>query len=809
MFRTILNELKFAARGLRKNPAYAAVAILTLALGIGANAAIFSVVDALVLNPLPLPNLNRLVKVWESAPSRGVDHNELAVANFADFAAQSNSFEHIGAYAFWSVNVSGLDVPERVQGMLVTSGFFPALGVQPKIGRLFLSSEQTTGQDHEVILSYGYWQTHFASDSQILGKSLTLNGVARTVVGVMPANFNFPPGAQLWSPYPLVTDTPSARRSHFLYSVGLLKPRVSVAQAQAELSGIAARLEQQYPQTNNGWRAAVIPLVADVTRDYRLALVVLLSAVGFLLLIACANIANLMLVRTAARRREFAIRFALGAGKLRVIRQLLTESMLLSVFGGAAGILLALWGVKLLPRLFPADVTEFIAGANHIALDYRALAFTFALVIVTGIIFGLAPAFTASRFDVNGVLKESALAAGGAGSQHRVRNMFVVAQISLALILLIGTGLMIKSFVRLLEVNPGFRTDHVLTMQLLLPRAKYKQDAQTIAFYQQLLDRVRAVPGVDSAAAVDTLPLSGSNSTSGILVEGHSAPAAGEINEVNYRTITAGYFQTLGIPLVEGRGISETDTATAPKVILINQAAAQKFFAGQDPVGTHVRFDDQAAADPSLTVVGVVANIHNELSGNPKPEIYVPEAQVAEREMTLTIRTAAPPLAITSAVREQIAAIDKDQPIAHVATFDEVRSQSVFTSRISALLLGIFAAIALLLAGIGVYGVISYAVSQRMREIGIRVALGAQRGNIISLVVGQGLRLVAVGIAIGLIGAIALTRLMASLLFNVQATDPVTFIGITALLVAVSLFACFVPARRAMQADPITALRHD
>ncbi len=324
-----------------------------------------------------------------------------------------------------------------------------------------------------------------------------------------------------------------------------------------------------------------------------------------------------------------------------------------------------------------------------------------------------------------------------------------------------------------------------------------------------MLDRVRAVPGVDSAAAVDTLPLSGSNSTSGILVEGHSAPAAGEINEVNYRTITAGYFQTLGIPLVEGRGISETDTATAPKVILINQAAAQKFFAGQDPVGTHVRFDDQAAADPSLTVVGVIANIHNELSGNPKPEIYVPEAQVAEREMTLTIRTAAPLLAITSAVREQIAAIDKDQPIAHVATFDEVRSQSVFTSRISALLLGIFAAIALLLAGIGVYGVISYAVSQRMREIGIRVALGAQRGNIISLVVGQGLRLVAVGIAIGLIGAIALTRLMASLLFNVQATDPVTFIGITALLVAVSLFACFVPARRAMQADPITALRHD
>jgi putative ABC transport system permease protein len=809
MFRTFLQELKLVARGLRKNPGFATVAVLTLALGIGANAAIFSVVDALVLNPLPLPSLNRVVKVWESAPSRGVDHNEIAVANFADWVAQSNSFEHLGAYAHWGVNVSGLEVPERVQGFLVTSGFFSALGVQPQIGRLFLPDEHKTGEDYEIILSYGYWQSHFASDPQILGKSLTLNGTSRAVVGVMPANFNFPPGAQMWAPYPLVTNTPGARRSHFLYSVGLLKPGVSLAQAQVELNGIAARLEQRYPQTNKGWRVAIVPLVADVSRDYRLALVVLLSAVGFLLLIACANIANLMLVRTAARRREFAIRAALGAGKLRVVRQLLTESILLSILGGGAGILLAIWGVNLLPRLFPANVMDRVAGAGHIAVDYRALAFTFTLAILTGIVFGLAPGFTASRLDVNGVLKENAIAAGSAGGQHRLHNSFVVAQISLALVLLIGTGLMVKSFVRLLEVNPGFRTDHILTMELMLPGVKYKQDQQTVAFYQQLIERVRAVPGVDSAGAVSLLPLAGSNETWGIFIEGRPAPPPGEINEVNYRVIVPGYFQTLGISLVEGRGISDDDVAAAPRVILLNQAAVDRFFPGQDPVGAHVRFHDVPSADLWITVVGVVANVHNELSGNPKPEIYVPEAQAAEREMVLTIRTAAPPLSVASAVRSQIAALDKDQPVSHIATFDEVRSESVFTSRVSALLLGIFAALALLLAGIGVYGVISYAVGQRMREIGIRVALGAQRSNVLTLVVSQGLRLVGLGITIGLIGAVALTRLMTSLLFNVQATDPATFLGITALLVAVSLLACFVPARRAMQVDPITALRHD
>jgi putative ABC transport system permease protein len=516
-----------------------------------------------------------------------------------------------------------------------------------------------------------------------------------------------------------------------------------------------------------------------------------------------------MLVRTAARRREFAIRAALGAGKLRVVRQLLTESILLSILGGGAGILLAIWGVSLLPRLFPANVMDRVAGAGHIAVDYRALAFTFTLAILTGIVFGLAPGFTASRLDVNGVLKENAIAAGSAGGQHRLHNSFVVAQISLALVLLIGTGLMVKSFVRLLEVNPGFRTDHILTMELMLPGVKYKQDQQTVAFYQQLIERVRAVPGVDSAGAVSLLPLAGSNETWGIFIEGRPAPPPGEINEVNYRVIVPGYFQTLGISLVEGRGISDDDVAAAPRVILLNQAAVDRFFPGQDPVGAHVRFHDVPSTDPWITVVGVVANVHNELSGNPKPEIYVPEAQAAEREMVLTIRTAAPPLSVASAVRSQIAALDKDQPVSHIATFDEVRSESVFTSRVSALLLGIFAALALLLAGIGVYGVISYAVGQRMREIGIRVALGAQRSNVLTLVVSQGLRLVGLGITIGLIGAVALTRLMTSLLFNVQATDPATFLGITALLVAVSLLACFVPARRAMQVDPITALRHD
>jgi putative ABC transport system permease protein len=794
---------------LAKSRGFTVVAVLTLALGIGANTAIFSVVDPLIIHPLPFKNLDRLVKIWETIPSRGVDQNEAALANYVDWRAQSDVFEHLGAYAWWTVNVAGIDIPERVQGFLVTPDLLPALSVNPVLGRLFLPEEEKPGKDHEVILSYGYWQRRFAADPRIVGKTLTLNGVTRTVVGVMPANFNFPPGGEMWAPYPVDATLPGARQAHFLLVVGRLKPGITREHAQAELNTIASRLEQQYPQTNTGRRVVLIPLVNDVVRQYRPALIVLLAAVGFLLLIACANVANLMLARAAARQRELAIRATLGAGRFRVARQLITESVLLGVFGGALGVVFAVWGVDLLPGLFPPEFVRFIPGADRIAVDLRALGFTFLLSLLTGVVFGLAPALQASKLDLNESLKEGAAQAGGAMRHHRLRNALVVAEISLALVLLIGTGLMARSFAQLLAVNPGFRTDHVLTMELLLPRAKYKENQQAVAFFQQLMERVRALPGVESAGATSNLPLGGSNQTTAILMEGQPAPPPGQMNEVNYRVITPGYFQTLRIPLLRGRGPADQDTASAPQVMVINQAAARQFWRDEDPVGMRVRFTVEGGSNPWMTVVGVVADVRNQLNEATKSEVYVAQAQDFSRSMVLTVRTQGDPLSAASAVRAQIESLDKDQPVAHIRSLDEIRSESVFTERVPAVLLAVFAVVALLLAGVGVYGVMSYVVAQRTHEIGIRVALGAQRIEVWKLVIGQGLRLAVIGIAIGLAGAFALTRVIASLLFRVSATDPLTFGGITLLLAGVALLACYVPARRAMRVDPMIALRYE
>jgi putative ABC transport system permease protein len=805
---SLFQDLRYGIRTLSKSPGFAAVAILTLALGIGANTAIFSIVDPLIIHPLPFKNLDRLVKVWETIPSQGVDRNEAAVANFADWREQNDVFEHLGAYAWWNVNVSGIEVPERVQGFLVTPDIFAELGVNPILGRTFLAEEEKPGKNHVAMLSYGYWQLRFAGDPGIIGKTLTLNGISRTVVGVMPANFNFPPGGEVWAPYPMDANASEARQSHFLLVVGRLKPGVTREQAQAEMNTIASRLDQQYPKTNTGRRVVLIPLASDVVRQYRPALLVLLGAVGFLLLIACANVANLMLARAASRRRELAIRATLGAGRFRVVRQLVTESLMLGVLGGALGVVFAIWGVGLLPKLFPPEFTRFIPGADRMTVDLRALGFTFFLSLVTGIIFGLAPALRASRLDLNETLKEGAAQAGASAGHHRLRNALVVAEISLALVLLIGTGLMAKSFAHLLEMNPGFRTDHVLTMEMALPMAKYKEDQKAAAFYQQLLERIRALPGVQSAAATSNLPLGGTNQTDGILIEGRPAPPPGHINEVNYRVITPGYFQTMGVPVLAGRSVAEQDAATAAPVILVNQATAKRYWPGEDPVGKRVQFNDPGT-QPWMTVIGVVANIRNDLSEMPKDEIYVPYTQADSHFMVLAVRTAGDPLSIASAVREQIAALDQDQPVAHVQSFDEVRWQSLFTARVPAVLLGVFAVAALLLAGVGVYGVMAYVVSQQTHEIGIRVALGAQRGDVMKLVLGQGLRLSGIGLAIGLAGSLALTRVMASLLFGVSATDPATFLSITVLLAGVALLACYVPARRAMRVDPMVALRYE
>ena len=803
---TMWQDIRQGFRMLRKNPGFTMLAAFTLALGIGANTAIFSVVYPLLIRPLPFREPGRLVALWETLLSKGVNHNEVAPANFDDWRKESDVFENVGEFSWWTANFSGTENPERLQGFIVSPSLFPALGEKAILGRWFLPEEELLGKDHVVILSYGFWKREFGGDPQIIGKSLTFNQVSRTVVGVMGPEFNYPPGAQLWAPDTVNPAEPLSRKSHYMYVIARLKPGVALERAQAELNTIAGRLEQQYPKTNKGWRVAVIPLNDDLNFKLRPALLLTLCAVGFLLLIACANVANLMLVRASSRVREMAIRTALGAGRKRVIRQLVTESVLLGIIGGTVGVLIALGLVAILPSLFPVEYLERIAGAERIGVDLRALGFTLGLSILTGIGAGLMPAIQTSKLNMTDTLKEEGTQTTASARKHRLRNMLVVAEVSLTLILLIGAGLMAKSFVRLIEVNPGFRTDHTLTMDLMLPRAKYKEDARVAEFYRNLMDRIRTVPGVEEAAAVNTLPLEGSNGTSGILIEGHPAPPPGQINEVNYRSATPDYFRTLGIPLLEGRGFTLEDSPKALPVAILNRETAQRFWPGEDPVGTQFRFDE-APNSPRITVIGIVGDVRNDLSGEIKPEIYLPHAQDFSRYMVLVVRTAGNPLTFASAIRSQVNSLDRDQAVGHIQSFEQMERKSLTSQSVSATLLLIFAAGAAFLSGVGIYGVISSAVKQRTREIGIHMALGAQPKDIFRIFVGQGLKLVMIGLAVGLIGATLLTRFMASLVFGVSTTDPATFAGVSLLLFAIAAFACFIPARRAMRVGPIVALR--
>jgi putative ABC transport system permease protein len=802
MIETLLRDARHAARSLRKSPGFTLVAVLALALGIGANTAIFSVVNALVLRPLPYAEPNRLVMVSASG-------HEASPADFFDWRTQSRTLDDLSALSYWNANLGGVEAPERLQGFLVTADLFPMLGVRPLMGRTFTPEEMQKGHDGVVVLSYEVWRRALGSDQSILGKMLAINARQRTVVGVMPPGFQFYDKAEVWAPLALDPHDASvgARRAHYLIAAARLKPGVTIQQAQAEMNAINQRLGEQYPETNANHPVKLMQVHEYLVGPVRPALLALVGMVGFVLLIACANVANLLLARNAARQREFALRVALGAGRLRIVRQLLTESALLAVTGGGLGLLVALWGVKLLVARIPPGWVSGIPLSQGVRIDARVLAFTLVVSLVTGLVFGLAPALQVSKPDLNGVLKEGGRTGGAGGRrQRRLRGLLVVAEVALSLMLLIGAGLMVRSFVELMRVPSGLSAANVLTMNLALPGLKYTKYEQVAGFYAQALEKIAAVPGVEAVGATTTLPLGGGDQTTEVLVVGRPAPPAGQRPEVSFRDISPDYFRALGIPLLRGRTFTARDDKGAPGVAILNETMARRLF-GEPEAALGQRLTD-VDGKGEREIVGLVGDVrHAGLDAEPKAEMYVPFAQESSSSMTLVVRTASDPASFVPAIRAQLLAVDKDQPIYNVRTMEEVVSESVSQRRLTMLLFGLFAALALALATIGIYGVMSYSVSQRTHEIGVRLALGAQRRDVLRLVIADGMTLTLGGVVLGLAAAFALTRLLASLLYGVTTTDPATYAAISLLLAAVALLACYLPARRAMKVDPLTALR--
>jgi putative ABC transport system permease protein len=807
MMESLRSDITYAIRNLSKRPGFTLIAVITLALGIGANTAIFSAINALLLNPLPFPELDRVVAIWDKSPSRGYDHNEVTFANYLDWQAQSQSFEQLALYRWWSVNLAGIDPPERAQGFQVTANYLDALGMKPIIGRNFLPEENQPGKDQVAIISHSLWQRRFGGDPNILNKTITTNAVVRTIVGVMPEHFNYPKGGEIYGPLAITPQIIQNRRTHTYYVVGRLKPGVSLQSAQSDIDNITARLEQQYPDHNKGWGATVYPIVADTVRTYDTVLWVVMAAVAFVLLIACANVANLMLARASGRQREIALRTALGASRWRIIRQLLTESVIVALIGGALGVLIAFWGIDALRTANPGDAARFAPGWHQLGLNFTVLAFTLGLSLFSGIVFGLAPALQVSKPNLNDSLKEGIRQT--AGRSHRLRSSLVVFEIAVSLVLLVGAGLAVRTFLTLLRTDPGFNSENLLTMNLVLPVAKYTDEPQRAAFYSDLLQRMRSVPGVESAAAVNFLPLGGSNASDSYLVEGEAVPSQDQENLARYRVCTPEYFQTMGIRVVKGRSFTDQDKAGAPLVVIVNETFARKHWPNGDAIGKRIKSYGPLDKAPWMEIVGVVQDVKHELNIPVSPDFFFPYAQDVWSSMVVVARTRVDPASLAGALRQQVWAIDKDQAVFDVRTMKEVRSISVAMYSAGSVMLGIFAGLALLLASIGIYGVMAFAVTQRTQEIGIRMALGARALDVLKLVVRHGMKLALLGIVIGLAGSWALTRFMKQLLVGVEATDLLTFSVVSLCLLVAAFVACFVPARRATKVDPLEALRYE
>ena len=802
-----MGDIRYALRNLLRRPTFTLIAVLTLALGIGANTAIFSAINALLLKPLPFPELDRVVAIWDKLPSRDLMHNEVAVANYLDWQSQTQSFEQLGLYRWWSANLTGVDPPERIQGFLVTANFLDVTGIKPIMGRNFSPEENQPGKDQVAVITHSLWQRRFGGDPNILNKTITVNSIVRTVIGVMPEHFNYPKGAEVYAPLPMSPELMKNRGSHGYYVIGRLKSGATIEGAQAEIDNISARLEQQFPETNKGWGATVFPIVADTVRMYDTALWVMMAAVGFVLLIACANVANLMLARASGRQKEIAVRTALGASRWRIVRQLLTESVIVALAGGVLGILIGFWGIDALRAANPGEATKYAPGWYQLGINSTVLLFTLGLSLLSGIVFGLAPALQMSRPNLNHSLKEGTR--GTTSTSHRLRSSLVVFEVALSLMLLVGAGLLTRSFLSLIRTDPGFNPDNVLTMNLVLPGAKYKDRPARAAFYDDLVQRVKTQPGVQSAAFVNYLPLGGSNSSDSYLVEGEPEPAPGQEYNGRYRVATPDYFRTMEISIVRGRAFTEQDKAGAPPVVIINETLARKHWPGQDPLGRRIRFYGPLEKAPWMEVVGVIKDVKHELNIPVTPEYYLPHAQDPWNAMILVARTTVDPASLSAALRQQVWTIDKDQPVFDVKTMQEVRSISVAIYSFSSVMLAIFAGVALVLAAVGIYGVMAFAVTQRTQEIGIRMALGARTADVLKLVVKHGMKLALLGMVIGLAGSWALTRFIAKLLVGVQPTDLLTFSLVSVCLLVAAFVACYLPARRATKVDPLVALRYE
>jgi putative ABC transport system permease protein len=802
---TLWQDVRYGLKTLGKSPGFTTVAVLALAIGIGANTAIFSVVNAVLIRPLPFREPDRLVRIWESNPERNAPLFSISAANYLDWREQCTSFERIEAYRREQpVAIAGDDGPEQVMSGRFSAGLPGVLGLAPQLGRSFVADEERPGSGAVAILGHGFWQRRFGGDPGVIGKPITLDGEPYTIVGVMPEGFVLPNNAaEVWTP--LAFSGPELDRANrFLRVLARLKPGVPLEQATAELAAVAARLAEQHPDANRGWGVAVQGLQETVVdARVRRALLVLLGAVGFVLLIACANVANLLLARAAGRGREIAVREALGASRGRIVRQLLTESMLIALAGGALGLLLAAWGIDFLAALDPGTIPR----VAEVDVDGRVLGFTLATSVLTGLAFGLFPALRASAQDLNTALKEGGQDRSGERGRG-FRSTLVVLEAALALVLLIGAGLLARSFVRLQEVSLGFEPRGVTALQISLPKSRYPEAAQARDFVGRLIERVATLPGVTAAGAASTVPMFGGNTMTAFTVEGRPSQP-GEYEAADFRVVTPGYLDTLGVPLLRGRGLTPADDEGAPPVLVINETFARRYWPGEDALGKRIAI--RGVEGEPHTVVGVVGDVRElEAETEPRPTMYQPLMQFpAMRSMTVVARAEGEPEGLAAALREQVWAIDRDQPIASIASMEEIVGRSIAEPRFNALLLGLLAGVALLLALVGIAGVVAYGVARRTREIGVRMALGAHPDDVLRLVLVQGLRPVLAGVAIGLPAAYASSRVLSGLLFGVSPTDPWTYAGVAALLVAAAAVACWVPARRAARVDPVVALRTD